>query len=116
MRNTTPLALAAMLLGTTVSGHVAVATTSQSEPDPSITGGVLQDVALWVSPGAPASSLLLTAYSNANGGLATFGLRGEPLDSETADGPMTAVAVRDGFRVSGIQQTLVVAASVISTV
>ncbi|AKQ64673.1 Phytase [Myxococcus hansupus] len=115
MRNPTPLALAALLLGTPVSAQVAVAPTSQSTPDPSITGGVLQDVALWVSPGAPASSLFLTAYSNANGGLATFGLRGEPLDSETADGPMTAVAVRDGFRVSGIQQTLAVAASVISS-
>ncbi|GHG62115.1 myxosortase-dependent phytase-like phosphatase [Comamonas sp. JC664] len=115
MRNPTPLALAALLLGTPVSAQVAVATASQSTPDPSITGGVLQDVALWVSPGAPASSLFLTAYSNANAGLATFGLRGEPLDLETADGPMTAVAVRDGFPVSGVQQTLAVAASVISS-
>ncbi|WAM24393.1 myxosortase-dependent phytase-like phosphatase [Myxococcus sp. NMCA1] len=111
MRNPTPLALAALLLGTPVSAQVAVSPTSQSEPDPSITGGVLQDVALWVSPGAPGSSLFLTAYNSPNSGLVTFGVGGEQLDAELADGPMSAVAVRDEFPLSGVQQTLVVAAS-----
>ncbi|ATB49540.1 myxosortase-dependent phytase-like phosphatase [Corallococcus macrosporus] len=112
MRNPTPLALAALLLGTPVSAQVAVPPTAQTEPDPSISGGVLQDVALWVSPGAPASSLLLTAYSSPNSGLVTFGVGGEQLDAELTDGPMSAVAVRDGFALSGVQQTLAVAASV----
>ncbi|GEL72915.1 myxosortase-dependent phytase-like phosphatase [Myxococcus virescens] len=112
MRNPTPLALAALLLGTPVSAQVVVSPTAQSEPAPSITGGVLQDVALWVSPGAPSSSLFLTAYNSPNSGLVTFGLGGEQLDAELADGPMSAVAVRDGFPLSGVQQTLVVAASI----
>ncbi|QDE84950.1 myxosortase-dependent phytase-like phosphatase [Myxococcus xanthus] len=112
MRNPTPLALAALLLGTPVSAQVAVSPTSQSEPGPSITGGVLQDVALWVSPGAPGSSLFLTAYNSPNAGLVTFGVGGEQLDAELTDGPMSAVAVRDGFPLSGVQQTLAVAASI----
>lgn len=112
MRNPTPLALAALLLGTPVSAQVAVPPTSQSEPDPSITGGVLRDVALWVSPGAPASSLFLTAYNSPNAGLVTFGVGGEQLDAELTDGPMSAVAVRDGFPLSGVPQTLAVAASI----
>ncbi|NVI99600.1 phytase [Myxococcus sp. AM009] len=112
MRNPTPLALAALLLGTPVSAQVAVPPTSQSEPDPSITGGVLQDVALWVSPGAPGSSLFLTAYNSPNSGLVTFGVGGEQLDAELPDGPMSAVAVRDDFPLSGVQQTLAVAASI----
>ncbi|WP_426753849.1 myxosortase-dependent phytase-like phosphatase [Myxococcus sp. Y35] len=111
MRNPTPLALAALLLGTPVSAQVAVAPSSQTLPEPAITGGVLRDATLWEAPGNSASSLLLTAYENANTGLVTFGLDGQQVDAELAEGPMSAVAVLDGFLVSGVEQTLVVAAS-----
>jgi len=112
MRNPTPLALAALLLGTPVSAQVAVAPSSQTLPDPAITGGTLQDAVLWVNPGGSASSLLLTAYDNANSGLITFGADGRQLEAELSDGPMAAVAVHDDFLLSGVQATLAVAASV----
>lgn len=119
MRHPLFFALAAVVAGSVASAQptqpLQVPAQRETTPGPPATGGLIQDVAVWVGPpgvgGADAGlGLLLTAYDNQNSGLSTFGLDGQQLEQEQ-DGPTVSVAVRDGFRLGQATRSLAVTAN-----
>ncbi|MBZ4416742.1 phytase [Myxococcus sp. RHST-1-4] len=110
MRNPTLLALVALLSGAAASAQPAtVAPLRETTPQASASGGAVEDVALWVNPADAGASLLLTAQGSA--GLITFGVDGQQVDAELADGPTVSVSARDDFPLGGGNRTLVVTAN-----
>ena len=110
MRNPLSLVLTALMTGSVaVAQPVDVQPTVESTPGTTAFSGAIQDVALSVASDDDGVSLLITAYGNA--GLITYGTDGQPIESELADGPTWAVAVRDGFPLDGVNRTLAVTAN-----
>ncbi|NTX59626.1 phytase [Myxococcus sp. CA051A] len=121
MRHPLVFALAAVVAGSVASAQstqpLQVPAFRETTPGPAATGGLIQDVAVWVgSPvagqGDAGIGLLLTAYDNQNSGLSTFGLDGQQLEQEQ-DGPTVSVAVRDGFRLGPSTRSLAVTANTV---
>ena len=109
MRNSIPLALAALLASVPVFAQpVSVAPTLETDDEVAAGGNALRDVALWVNPDG-GQSLIFTAYDSVNSGLVTFGTDGNRLELEP-EGPTRALAVRDGFPLAGLSQTLLLSA------
>jgi len=88
---------------------VEVRPTLETQPGVLATGTQAVDVGLWINPLNPAQSLLLVADTSS--GLVTFTLEGSEFQLIATEGVVSGVDVKEGIRVAGAVQPLVVTAN-----